>query len=217
MQRAENLLKHWQKQLPILKILLEKQKNNKMKILKIVGCLALGMNLITCCTQKQEARRPISQSSGEFMKKSIEKNKKMNQQEETLIANIIEKDTAVDYISSSKGYWYHYITKKDTLTDKPTKGDIAFFDYEIKDLKGNIIYTREELKPQKYAVDKQNIMIGLRDGIKLMKKGEKVAFLFPSTMAFGYHGDNKKIESNVPLICTVTLNDFKPENEIKIE
>jgi gliding motility-associated peptidyl-prolyl isomerase len=188
-----------------------------MKILKIVGCLALGMNLVTCCTQKQEARRPISHSSGEFMKKSIEKNKKMNLQEETLIANIIEKDTAVDYISSSKGYWYYYITKKDTLTEKPSKGDVAFFDYEIKDLKGNVIYTREELKPQRYAIDKQNIIMGLRHGLKLMKKGEKVSFLFPSTMAYGYHGDNKKIESNIPLICIVTLNDFKPENEIKIE
>jgi FKBP-type peptidyl-prolyl cis-trans isomerase len=60
-------------------------------------------------------------------------------------------------------------------------------------------------------------MIGLRDGIKLMKKGEKVTFLFPSHMAFGYHGDNKKIGTNEPLICTVTLNDIKPENELKIE
>lgn len=188
-----------------------------MKVVKIVGSLILGMNLVTCCTTKQEPRRPVSQSSGEFMKQSIERNKKLNESEEKIIANLIKKDTAVDYISSTKGYWYYYNTKSSTETVMPTKGDIAFFDYEVKDIKGKIIYSQLELKPQRYAVDKQNIMIGLRDGIKLMKKGEKVTFLFPSHMAFGYHGDNNKIGTNEPLICTVTLNDFKPENELKIE
>jgi gliding motility-associated peptidyl-prolyl isomerase len=188
-----------------------------MKLLKIIGCLLIGMNFVTCCTQKQEPRRAVSQSSGEFMKQSVERNKKLNNAEETIIANIIKKDTAVKYIASKKGYWYYYIIKKDSVSELPVKGDVAFFDYEIKDINGKIIYTQAELKPQKYVVDKQNIMIGLRDGIKLMHKGDKVTFLFPSHMGFGYHGDNKKIGTNEPLICTVTLNDIKQEDQIKIE
>jgi FKBP-type peptidyl-prolyl cis-trans isomerase 2 len=72
-----------------------------------------------------------------------------------------------------------------------------------------------ELRPQTYIVDKQNIMMGLRDGIKLMHKNEKVTFLFPSRMGYGYHGDNKRIGTNEPLICTVTLHDFKPEEKAK--
>jgi hypothetical protein len=36
-------------------------------------------------------------------------------------------------------------------------------------------------------------------------------------MAYGYHGDNKRIGTNQPLICTVTLNDFEPENKLKTE
>jgi hypothetical protein len=55
-------------------------------------------------------------------------------------------------------------------TPDPTKGDVVFFDYEIKDLKGTIIYSELELRPQIYYVDKQDIMMGLRDGIKLMHK-----------------------------------------------
>ena len=31
-------------------------------------------------------------------------------------------------------------------------------------------------------------------------------------MAYGYHGDEKRIGANQPIICTVTLNDFKPED-----
>ena len=181
-----------------------------MKTLKIIGCLILGMNLVTCCTTKQEPRRPVSQASGEFMKQSVERNKKLNENEENIIAKIIKKDSAVDYIASTKGYWYYYNTKNTTEAAKPIKGNIAFYDYEIKDINGNIIYSQSDLKPQQYVVDKQAIMIGLRDGIKLMQKGEKVTFLFPSHMAFGYHGDNNKIGTNEPLICTVTLNDIKP-------
>jgi len=54
---------------------------------------------------------------------------------------------------------------------------------------------------------------GLRDGIKLMHKNETITFLFPSHMGYGYHGDNRRIGHNQPLICTVTLNDFADETK----
>ena len=57
--------------------------------------------------------------------------------------------------------------------------------------------------------------MGLRDGIKLMRKNEKVSFLFPSHMAYGYRGDTKRIKSNEPIICNVTLNDFKPQTKVE--
>jgi len=173
--------------------------------------------LVSSCKQHQEARRPISQTSGTFMKKSAERNRKLIAGEEGQIDSIIKSNPKVKYIASTKGYWYTYLiqNKLDTLT--PKKGDVAFFDYEIKDLKGNIIYSELELRPQTYLVDKQNIMTGLREGIKLMHKNEKVTFLFPSHIAFGYHGDNKKIGTNQPLLCTVTLHNFISEEAFKKE
>ena len=167
------------------------------------------------CEQNQEARRPLSQASGSFMKKSIERNKKLVASEEDRIQAVIKKNAGVEFLASKKGYWYHFSKRnmQDTLT--PKKGDVAFYDYEVKDLKGNIIYTKEETQPQTYYVDKQNIMMGLRDGIKLMRKKETFVFLFPSHMGYGYHGDNKKIGTNIPLLCTVTLRNFMPEAELK--
>jgi hypothetical protein len=41
--------------------------------------------LISSCKQHQEARRPISQTSGSFMKKSVERNKKLVAGEEDQI------------------------------------------------------------------------------------------------------------------------------------
>jgi gliding motility-associated peptidyl-prolyl isomerase len=164
------------------------------------------------CSQQQGARRPISHSSGTFMKESVERNKKLVSSEEGQIAAIIKNSPNKKFIASKKGYWYSYLTQntKDTLT--PKKGDIAYYDYEVTDLKGAVIYSADELASQTYYVDKeQKIIIGLRDGIKMMHKNEKVTFLFPSHMAFGYHGDNNKIGHNEPLIYTVTLTNFEKD------
>lgn len=178
--------------------------------------ITVSLSLLICsCKQQQEVRRPISQTSGSFMKKSVERNKKLVASEEDQIKKLMKSNPEVDYIASSKGYWYSYEIANEVDSLTPKKGDIAFFDYEIKDLNGAIIYSKLELRSQIYYVDQQNIMIGLRNGLKLMHKNEKVNFLFPSHMGFGYHGDNKRIGTNQPLICTVTLHDFKAEDRYK--
>ncbi len=176
--------------------------------------LFFGILFLTSCSQ-QQARRPVSQSSGQFMKESAERNKLIIAKEEKRIDSIMKSHPENNYIASKKGYWYCYETKNETDTLRPKKGDVAYFEYELRALNGAIIYSKEELKSQEYHVDKQNIMMGLRDGIKLMHKNEKVVFLFTSHMGFGYHGDNKKIGINEPLMCAVTLNDIVPSTESK--
>ena len=188
-----------------------------MKYVKTILFVFLAAVLVSSCKQSQEARRPVSQASGTFMKKSAERNKKLIATEEGQIDSLIKSNPKVKYMASSKGYWYTYLVQNPTDTLTPKKGDVAFFNYEIKDLKGNIIYSEGELKPQTYAVDKQNIMTGLREGIKLMHKNEKVVFLFPSHIAYGYHGDDKKIGTNQPLFCTVSLHNFISEAAFKKE
>lgn len=188
-----------------------------MNYSKLIVFVFSATVLVSSCKRHQEARRPLSQSSGSFMKKSAERNKKLIAGEEGQIDSLIKSNPKVKYLASTKGYWYTYIVQNtiDTLT--PKKGDVAFFDYEIKDLKGNVIYSELELRPQTYLVDKQNLMTGLREGIKLMHKNEKVTFLFPSHIAYGYHGDDKKIGTNQPLLCTVSLHNFIPEAAFKKE
>jgi gliding motility-associated peptidyl-prolyl isomerase len=188
-----------------------------MKYDKTMLFVFLVTILVSSCKQSQEARRPVSQASGTFMKKSAERNKKIIATEEGQIDSLIKSNPKIKYSASTKGYWYSYVVQNPTDTVTPKKGDVAFFNYEIKDLKGRIIYSELELKPQTYAIDKQNIMSGLREGIKLMHKNEKVNFLFPSHLAYGYHGDDKKIGTNQPLFCTVTLHNFISEAALKKE
>ena len=184
-----------------------------MKLQPILFASIFLIFICSCSQRQDEARRPISHASGTFIKKSIERNKKLVANEEKIIDSIIKNDTLKEYIASNKGYWYKYETKVDEATAFPKRGDITYFDYEIKDIENTIIYTKFETKPQVYYVDKQDMITGLRDGIKLMKKGEIVSFLFPSHMAYGYHGDDKKIGINQPIICTVTLKDIQPDTQ----
>jgi gliding motility-associated peptidyl-prolyl isomerase len=176
--------------------------------------LIILFSFFISCKQDQEARKPISQASGSFMKKSIERNKKLISTEEDRIDSIIKSQPKNKYYTSKKGFWYTYKFQNTLDSLSPKRGDVAIFNYEIKDLKGKIIYSEAELNTQTYLVDKQNIMTGLREGIKLMHKSEKVIFLFPSHTAYGFHGDNKKIGTNQPLICTLKLHSFAPEKTI---
>lgn len=172
--------------------------------------------LLGSCSQ-QQARRPISQTSGKFMKESVKRNIKLIANEEALIDSVIKNHPERKYLATPKGYWYYYENQNTKDTLRPKRGDVAYFDYEVADLQGNIIYSEVELKPQTYLVDKQNILMGLRDGIKMMHKNEKVSFLFPSHLGHGYRGDNDRIPPNLPLIVTVNLRDFKPEAVARTE
>ena len=182
-----------------------------MNYLKLSIYTLLFAVLLVSCKQHEDARRPISRASGSFMKKSVDRNKKLIADEENVIKKIIKSNPKVKYYATRKGYWLSYDERNLNETQTPRKGDIAYFNLEVKDIKGNVIYSEADLGPQTYYVDKQDIMMGLRDGIKLMHKNETVTFLFPSHIAYGYHGDNKKIGPNESLICTVTLRNFVPD------
>ncbi len=182
-----------------------------MNYIKLSIYTLLFAVLLVSCKQHEDARRPISRASGSFMKKSVDRNKKLIADEENVIKKIIKSNPKVKYYATRKGYWLSYDERNLNETQTPRKGDIAYFNLEVKDIKGNVIYSEADLGPQTYYVDKQDIMMGLRDGIKLMHKNETVTFLFPSHIAYGYHGDNKKIGPNESLICTVTLRNFVPD------
>ena len=57
---------------------------------------------------------------------------------------------------------------------------------------------------QNIFVDKEELISGLQDGIKLLKEGEVVTFLFPSYKAYGYIGSDR-VEKNQPLVYEVEL------------
>lgn len=177
------------------------------------------MLLFLSACKSPEARYPVSKNSGTYIDESVERNKEMIAEEEDYIKQIMGQKEDIEYITSADGFWYYYNKKSaDTSnTRTPEFGDIVVFDYSISTIEGKPIYAEGEKPTREYAIDKEKLFTGLRQGLKLMKEGETVTFLFPSHKAFGYYGDRKKIGSNVPIMTRVTLHTIKEEqtnNEI---
>jgi len=170
--------------------------------------LTIAILFLVFSCKTPEARRPVSVKTGSFIDASIERNKKLNANEKAFIENLM-KQQSIDYIASESGFWYYYNNKVEIDTLKtPDFGDIVNYNYNVKNLNGGIIYSAETIKTQTYTMDKQELFTGLREGLKLMKTGETVTFLFPSQKAYGYYGDENKIGRNTPLICEVTINSI---------
>src|SRR5690606_35375070 len=153
---------------------------------KILAITLLLLAIISCKTP--EARRPISVKTGSFINASVERNKKLNANEQASIQKLL-KQQKKDYIASKSGFWYYYNTKVeiDSL-ETPEFGDIVNYNYNVKTLDGSLIYSKEDIKNKTYVMDKEELFTGLREGLKLMKTGETVTFLFPSLKAYGYYG-----------------------------
>jgi gliding motility-associated peptidyl-prolyl isomerase len=174
--------------------------------MKIIVIIVLALVLFGC--KSPEARYPVSHKSGSFIKSSVERNKKLNAAEYAQIQEIIKSNPDNDYVASQNGFWYHYISKVEGDSITPQFGDVVSFNYDIKDFKGNTIYSEEDKRTQNYAMDQQELFTGLREGLKLMKAGEIVTFLFPSQIAYGYYGDEDRIGTNIPIICKVKVNSI---------
>ena len=175
----------------------------------MVFTLLMAVVLVSCKTP--EARRPITVSSGSFINESVTRNQERIAQEIESIERILKKDTTKTYAATQSGFYMRYV-QKDSLANglKPKFGDRVVFDYQISDLNGNVIYSKEELSPKEYVIDKQELISGLREALKMMQVGESLDLILPSFKGYGYYGDENKIGVNVPLRITVKLTKLEP-------
>ncbi|MBN4085325.1 gliding motility-associated peptidyl-prolyl isomerase GldI [Flavobacteriaceae bacterium AH-315-B10] len=171
---------------------------------KLITILLVMLAFTSC--NSPEARRPVSVKTGSYIDKSVALNKKLNSEQHKSIQQIIKNNPDTEFIASQNGFWYYYNVKVEGDSITPKFGDIVNFNYNVTDFNNNTIYTEEELKARNYAMDQEELFSGLREGLKLMKAGETITFLFPSDKAYGYYGDENKIGTNIPIICKVTIN-----------
>lgn len=178
-----------------------------MKLYKILS-IVLILFLLSACHQPKP-RKPVSYQSGSFLDQSLKRNKALLKAEEDAIFKIIKNDSLNTYYNSSNGFWYHYVDKNTTDTITPQFGDQVTFTYNLRTFSEDTIYSMAEVGYRNYIIDKQRLMTGLREGLKLMKTGEAVNFLFPSSRAYGFYGDKNRIGSDMPLKATIKLKSIK--------
>ena len=174
--------------------------------------ISVFLLIVAIACQSNEARRPVSRKSTSVLEKTIELNKKNLERENNLIEAYIQNDSLLQYKTTKKGFWYAY-QKSVEQGEFPKKGDIVVYEQEVRNLANEILHSKEELGVQTYFVDKEHIINGLQEGLKLMKVGEEMKFIFSSYVAYSTSGDkSKKIGVHEPVINTIKLINIKNQN-----
>lgn len=162
-------------------------------------------SIVVCCKSPQP-RKPLNKGTNTFLQQSAKRNKILLASEQKQIAEVIKSEDEQVYYPSKKGFWFRYKNKDQSGSPFPIKGDIVNFKYAIYTLDGNLLYDTATLGSVRYQVDQEDLLPALREGIKLMKAGEVVVFLFPSYLCYGYQGDGDKIGINQPLRFEISLD-----------
>ncbi|MBC2839224.1 gliding motility-associated peptidyl-prolyl isomerase GldI [Robiginitalea sp. SC105] len=174
--------------------------------------LALLAVLTVSCGEP-EVRWPVTRKAGSFLKLSAERNKRLLDQEQAWLDELVARDSLHTYINSESGSRYYYLQKGDTGGYTPRPDDLVTLTYDIRTWENDTLYTRDEIGLVRYKVDKQELFPGLRNSVKLLQEGESAVFFFPSSLAFGYHGDQERIGPNVPVQSTLTLLQIEKESD----
>ncbi|MFY0631221.1 MAG: gliding motility-associated peptidyl-prolyl isomerase GldI [Flavobacteriaceae bacterium] len=163
--------------------------------------------IVSCSTP--EARRPVEPPKTHTLASATGQLKKINKIEEAKVLAYIKNDSLVTYETSSNGYWFQYLEKKENQKTSLETGTTVTISYEILDLNDQVIYSKEELGAKEYIIDKEDFMLALQSGIKMMNIGETIKFVIPSPQAYGIIGDGNKIGINQSIISIVTLINIK--------
>lgn len=168
--------------------------------------------LLTSCQEKDEARKPISNSRSVETKLSIDRNIELRESEDDIFTKYRTKDAANTYIHSNTGFWFTYLKREVKDSIHPQKSDIVQYTYEIRQVNDSIIYTQKEIGTLTYKVDEEDILPVLRHSLKILKPAESIKVLTPSSQAYSYLGDQKAIAKNQPLIFIISLESIKKSN-----
>lgn len=177
-----------------------------MKI-KLLVLFSVGVLLYAC--KEAPPRRPVNRVRVKQKNYSIVINKNLNAIEDKIIQAYIKNDSTHFYKNSKSGFYYTIIKNSDAYKFDLEENDTVIFNQEISDINDHVIYKKAELGNETYIVDKQPIIQGLKDGLKLMKENDEFKFIFPSFAAYGFSGDERRIGSNKILVINVKLIKIK--------
>ena len=172
-------------------------------MLKRIVVILCAVVLASC--GQPEPRKPIQVKSGQFFKASVARSQELLAKEQKLIKEIIATDSSRSYIASDSGFWYVYEKKNDASTYQLKTDDEVLLSYNLMHLNGDTIYSKASIGLVPHAIDKSKLFPGLRNAVKLLKEGEQATFIFPSSLGYGYKGDNDKIGPSTPLKSSMEL------------
>lgn len=148
-------------------------------------CLFVGIlivfALITFSCKKPTAQYPsnkvIAEDSTKIHLRSY--NQKLAQKEDSAIMAFIFNQP-VAYKKSDSGIWY--FIQKSTQNPLLVSTSTAVFSYKMYTIKGELLFQEDE---KTIHFGKKEVIAGLEEGLKMMRKGETAHFIIPSFLGYG--------------------------------
>jgi len=163
-------------------------------------CFALVFCILLISCNKQAPQLPSNK--GEVVDSNVvallEINKELTNKEDSILKHFVEI-TNKDFKKQDIGFWY--------LIEQPTDGsllkdqELCKFSSKIISLDGKVL--EEEVKQA--VIGKKQLVTGLEEGLKLLRKGEKATFIIPWYLAYGMKGNEPLIPPYTSLVCEIEL------------
>lgn len=141
------------------------------------------------------------------LKESLEKtNRYLINDEEEDIANYIARHQ-LDMVESGTGLRYQILKAGEGETIR--QGQTVTFDYELRNIMGDIVYSSENDGEKCFTVGHGNVETGLDEAMRYLHKGDVAIVIIPSHLGYGMLGDQKSIPAYSTLIYTLKIKEVK--------
>jgi len=142
---------------------------------------------------------------------SCEKNK-WAEHEQKMIDSYVKSLGDTTYVLTTSGLYF--IELKPGIGSYPVDRDTTYFKYEAAFTDYVVFDTNDPItKPYKHVIGTyDDVVLGIDEGLRLMKVGGKYRLLTPSSLAWGFEGIPGYVAGYTPIVWTIELDSIKVGN-----
>ncbi|TNF72041.1 MAG: gliding motility-associated peptidyl-prolyl isomerase GldI, partial [Bacteroidetes bacterium] len=115
---------------------------------KILAVICLSLLLLSC--EGPQARRPVEVKSGSFLKLSADRNKKLLEMEESLMNDLVQRDSLHEYLRSASGFLYYFDHQIPGEGYRPKTDDLVTLTYDLRTWNDDTLYRQAEIGTIRY-------------------------------------------------------------------
>ena len=175
----------------------------KILILIILAVILLGAGIIFLNffhAGQEYPTKPITQHNNKYSKKLENVNRFLVEKDKERIKSFVDRRNW-EMKTTESGLWYQIFTDKNG--EKINNGDKVKINYEIRLLDGTLCYTSDSTGAKEFIVGRNESMMGLQEGIKLLSEGDRARLIIPPHLGYGLIGDEKRIPARAVLVYTL--------------
>lgn len=161
--------------------------------------------LLLCACHNEQ--KPSVNHNQAQLKESLEKaNRYLVNDEENDINNYVARHK---YTMIATGTGLRYQVLQSGTGDSIRQGQVVTMDYELKDIKGDLIYSSKNDGVKTFVVGNGDVESGMDEAVRHLHLGDVAVVIIPSHLGYGLLGDQKSIPERATLVYTIRINEVK--------